>query len=263
MRKMLARLGGVLLSAAALAMAGCGWGGDPSDFLLTANQANISVMADYTTPAITLTMRGVNSFGTTVALTAVPPPGFTCNPSCTATISTDGDATTTVAFRFDTVSTLAGPAVYPIVFRGVKGKIEHDVTVMAAVTAFDGVLPPPDFDFTVDPSTFNAFVTKGKFYDDIRYTFTFARYNHYTGPISVVATLMDPETFCSTAACSFVDTANVIPAPFVISTDTTQGRHTILFTASVAPYVTKTATAEIVVIVIPPLPGPPLPGGGG
>ncbi len=261
MRKMSSCVGVVLLSAAALAMTDCGWGGDPSDFLLTANQANISVMADYTTPAITLTMRGINSFGTTVALTAVPPPGFTCNPSCAATISSALDDTTTVSFRFDTAPTLAGPAVYPILFRGVKGKIEHDVTVMAAVTAFDGVMPPPDFDFTVDPASQDfGLPPSGSIKDDLHYTVTFSRYNHYAGPISVVATPMDPGTFCSTLACSLSTTADTISSPFYISTDNSPGRHTILFTASVAPFVTKTTTAQII-LISPLRPSAPLPGG--
>lgn len=263
MRKILSRVGFALLSAAALAMTDCGWGGDPSDFRVTVDNASIKVMADYTTPAITLHVQAVDAYFATVTFTAVPPPGFTCNPTCTATTTSEGLGLSTIVFHFDTVPNLVGSTTYPIVFRGMEGKIEHDVTVQVSVTAFDGNPPPPDFDFTVDPAIYDALVTTGKFYDDIRYTFTFTRYNHYTGPISVVATLMDADTFCGPGACSFVDTANVIPAPFVISTDTTTGRHPILFTASVAPYVTKTTTAQIVVIMIPPPPRPPLPGGGG
>jgi hypothetical protein len=265
MRNILSRVGIAVLSMAASTMVGCGSGGDPSDFLVTVDHASISVMADYTTPAITLSVKAVDAFHATVTFTAVAPPGFTCQPSCTATTTSDGGGTSSIVFRFDTAPEVAGPATYPIVFHGVEAKvggtIEHDVTVSVAVTAWNGTTPPPDFDFTVTPALqYELVPAHGVLKDDTRYMLTFTRYNHYTGPISVVATLMDPDTFCSTAACSMVDTTDTISAPFLISTDEASGRHMILFTASVAPYVTKTATAQIIVFSAPSL-GPPSGGG--
>ena len=262
-RKTLSRMGIALLGIAAAAMLGCGSGGDPSDFVVVADQASINVMADYTTPAITLYVKAIDAFHATVTFTAVPPPGFTCQPTCTITTTSEGSDTSSVVFHFDTTPDVAGSTSYPILFHGVEGKIEHDVTVDVAVTAFNGVPPPPDFDFTVTPAIEIEGVSgHGTLKDDTRYMFTFTRYNHYTGPISVVATLMDPDTFCSTAACSLVATTGMTSAPFLISTDDTSGRHMILFTASVAPYVTKTVTAQIIVNNAPPV-GPPSGGGTG
>jgi hypothetical protein len=245
-------------------VAGCGSGGDPTQFSLAINPTPALVMADYTTPAITAVVgppTWLIPYAGDVAVVATPPPGFTCIPaSCTVIATPTQHAPGTAVFRFDTDTTLAA-GTYQIAFHASGGNHEHDAMGEVDVTAWNGLPPPPDFDFSVTPaSEFFILATNSSRDASVSYLLTFYRYNHYTGPIDVSVALA-PGFTCN-VTCNIVDTADT--AEFGVGLGNLPTFGTNVFTATVAPYVTRTEAVTVrVARAPPPPPGPPLPGGGG
>jgi hypothetical protein len=181
---------------AVLALVGCGSGGDPRDFTPTLSPSAVPVIADYTTPAVELNIKPDNGYSGLTTIVATLPPGFTCvTEGCAKTLDVALEGISSVPLRFDTEATLV-PGEYTIGLHivGLNGRA-HDASIQVQVGAYNGIPPPPDFDFSVDPAVL-VLEQREAAHNFIHYTVTVERYNHYTGPVHIDLS-PDPNASCS------------------------------------------------------------------
>ncbi len=226
-------------------MMSCGSGGDPRNFGLQVSPSVVSVVANYTTPAFNIAVHPLNGFTNEVQVAAEATPGLECVPiSCTKSTSQG------TSFRFNTFASTT-PGNYPVIFHGTGGKYPHDITAYVHVLPSDGTSPPPDFDFEVQPEV-SFFSTPPRLYlkGAVQYRFTFYRYNHYTGPITVSGAVSQELTCARSCTTTTYDDTAVLSVDVTAAPPST---YTNVFTAT-ASTVSKTTSARIV--ITPPTPQP-------
>ncbi len=211
---------------------GCGWGGNPQDFAVTATPASVPVQAGASGQTVTFKVQNLLYFNAPVAITLTPPDGIVCSVSpCTVTASSTSSQA--ITFR---ASAMTPVGSYSVLMRAVSGTISHDgsltVTVLPAATSSPAPTPPvpaPDFTFSVNPAA--TTVTAGT--ATLPYSFQVTRSNGQTASITVTSSL--PAGFsCSASPCGAVVSGSASGNAFTLTPALTvaPGTYTATFTGT-------------------------------